>query len=46
MYCNWYPSKQAHHQQVPTWNYCVVHAHGRIQIRDDARFVRKSDSSP
>ncbi len=38
---NWYPSKQAHHQQVPTWNYSVVHAHGRIQIRDDSRFVRR-----
>ncbi|HHQ4773408.1 MULTISPECIES: FMN-binding negative transcriptional regulator [Aeromonas] len=38
---NWYPSKKAHHQQVPTWNYSVVHAHGRIQIRDDARFVRR-----
>ncbi|MBL0676097.1 FMN-binding negative transcriptional regulator [Aeromonas dhakensis] len=38
---NWYPGKQVHHQQVPTWNYSVVHAHGRIQIRDDARFVRR-----
>lgn len=38
---NWYPSKQAHHQQVPTWNYAVVHAHGRIRVRDDARFVRR-----
>ena len=38
---NWYPSKKTHHQQVPTWNYSVVHAHGRIQIRDDARFVRR-----
>ncbi len=38
---SWYPSKHEHHQQVPTWNYCVVHAHGRIQIRDDARFVRR-----
>ncbi|WP_429059337.1 FMN-binding negative transcriptional regulator [Aeromonas veronii] len=38
---NWYPSKKAHHQQVPTWNYSVVHAHGRIQIHDDARFVRR-----
>ena len=30
-----------HHQQVPTWNYSVVHAHGRIRIHDDARFVRR-----
>ena len=38
---SWYPSKQEHHQQVPTWNYAVVHAHGRIRVRDDARFVRR-----
>ncbi|MEI4929808.1 FMN-binding negative transcriptional regulator [Aeromonas caviae] len=38
---NWYPGKQVHHQQVPTWNYAVVHAHGRIRVRDDARFVRR-----
>lgn len=38
---SWYPSKHDHHKQVPTWNYSVVHAHGRIQIRDDARFVRR-----
>ncbi len=37
---SWYPGKHEHHQQVPTWNYSVVHAHGRILIRDDARFVR------
>ena len=37
---NWYPSKHATHRQVPTWNYEVVHAHGRIAIRDDERFVR------
>src|SRR5690349_12790367 len=27
---NWYPSKQEAHRQVPTWNYQVVHVHGRI----------------
>lgn len=37
---NWYPSKHEQHRQVPTWNYIVVHAHGRITIRDDERFVR------
>ena len=36
----WYPSKHEHHKQVPTWNYVVVHAHGRIRIRDDEKFVR------
>ncbi len=37
---NWYPSKHEFHKQVPTWNYIVVHAYGRITIRDDERFVR------
>ena len=37
---NWYPSKHDFHRQVPTWNYRVVHAHGRVTIRDDERFVR------
>lgn len=36
----WYPSKHEHHKDVPTWNYRVVHAHGRIRIHDDERFVR------
>ncbi|OZI36259.1 transcriptional regulator [Bordetella genomosp. 1] len=37
---NWYPSKHEHHRQVPTWNYQVVHVHGRLRIVDDERFVR------
>jgi transcriptional regulator len=37
---NWYPSKHEAHRQVPTWNYEVVHVHGRLTIRDDERFVR------
>lgn len=37
---NWYPSKHEAHRQVPTWNYRVVHVHGRLAIRDDERFVR------
>ncbi|MEH6368021.1 MULTISPECIES: FMN-binding negative transcriptional regulator [Pseudomonadaceae] len=37
---NWYPSKHEEHRQVPTWNYQVVHAHGRLRLRDDERFVR------
>ena len=37
---NWYPSKHELHRQVPTWNYRVVHVHGRVRIRDDERFVR------
>ena len=37
---NWYPSKHEAHQQVPTWNYEVVHAHGRLTVVDDERFIR------
>lgn len=36
----WYPSKHESHRQVPTWNYRVVHAHGRIAVHDDERYVR------
>ncbi len=37
---NWYPSKHETHRQVPTWNYQVVHVHGKMHIRDDPQFVR------
>jgi transcriptional regulator len=37
---NWYPSKHELHRQVPTWNYRVVHVHGKLYIHDDERFVR------
>ncbi|WP_440534615.1 FMN-binding negative transcriptional regulator [Variovorax sp. YR566] len=36
----WFPSKHEFHKQVPTWNYIVVHAYGRVTIRDDERYVR------
>ena len=37
---NWYPSKHEFHRRVPTWNYRVVHVHGRLYSRDNERFVR------
>jgi transcriptional regulator len=37
---NWYPSKAETEREVPTWNYIVVHAHGRLVIRDDEGYVR------
>lgn len=37
---NWYPSKHELHRQVPTWNYQIVHVHGKLRIRDDEKFVR------
>lgn len=38
---NWYPSKHEFHRQVPTWNYQLVHVHGKLRIRDDEPFLRK-----
>jgi len=35
----WYPSKQEFHKQVPTWNYQVVHAHGRARLREDKNYL-------
>lgn len=37
---SWYPSKAEHHKVVPTWNYAVVHAHGRLRALDDAPWLR------
>jgi transcriptional regulator len=37
---NWYPSKQVSHEVVPTYNYAVVHVHGRLVPIDDPRWVR------
>ncbi|PWU30376.1 MULTISPECIES: FMN-binding negative transcriptional regulator [unclassified Pseudomonas] len=37
---NWYPSKHVAHEQVPTWNYQVVHVRGTLRVVDDERFVR------
>lgn len=37
---NWYPSKHELHRQVPTWNYEVVHVHGRLTVQDEEKFVR------
>ncbi|RKF34545.1 FMN-binding negative transcriptional regulator [Paraburkholderia fungorum] len=36
----WYPSKHETHRQVPTYNYMVVHAHGRIVVHEDEAFLR------
>ncbi len=37
---NHYPSKAEHGKAVPTWNYEVVHARGRIHWRHDADSLR------
>ena len=37
---NWYPSKHETGREVPTWNYAVVHVHGRLRVIDDAAWLR------
>jgi transcriptional regulator len=37
---SWYPSKAATAKVVPTWNYAVVHAHGRLRVTEDAAWLR------
>jgi transcriptional regulator len=37
----WYPSKAEHAKVVPTWNYAVAHAYGRLEvIQDQAWLIR------
>ena len=35
----WYPGKQEHGKEVPTWNYVVVHAYGPLHIVNDAGWM-------
>lgn len=37
---NWYPTKQQTHREVPTWNYAVVHVHGRLRVIEDPSWLR------
>ena len=37
---SWYVSQAETRKFVPTWNYTVVHAHGRIRFIDDAKWLR------
>jgi transcriptional regulator len=36
----WYPSKEEHHQVVPTWNYVSVHIHGSVRAIEDQHWLR------
>jgi transcriptional regulator len=36
----WYPSKAETGKVVPTWNYIVVHAYGRLRVHDDPAWLR------
>jgi transcriptional regulator len=35
----WYPSKAEHGKAVPTWNYAVVHAYGRLETVHDQAWL-------
>lgn len=37
---SWYPAKREHGRVVPTWNYQVVHAHGRLRLIDDPEWLQ------
>src|SRR5690242_9176313 len=37
----WYPGKQTHGREVPTWNYIAVHAHGTLETFDDPVALRE-----
>jgi transcriptional regulator len=36
---SWYESKREHGKVVPTFNYCVVHAHGALRAIDDPAWL-------
>jgi transcriptional regulator len=37
---NWYPSKHETGREVPSWNYAVVHVHGRLRVIEDSVWLR------
>lgn len=37
----WYPGKQTHGKEVPTWNYIAVHAHGTLETFEDPAALRQ-----
>lgn len=38
---NWYPTKHDTGREVPTWNYAVVHVHGRLRVVEDKAWLRQ-----
>ncbi|MCG2585016.1 FMN-binding negative transcriptional regulator [Massilia sp. TS11] len=36
---SWYEGKASHHREVPTYNYAVVHAHGRLRAIEDPQWL-------
>lgn len=37
---NWYPTTRETGREVPTWNYAVVHVHGRLRVTCDRAWLR------
>ena len=37
---SWYATKREHGKAVPTWNYAVVHVHGRLRTIEDPAWLR------
>ncbi len=37
---NWYPTKRETGREVPTWNYAVLHVHGRLRVIDDPAWLK------
>lgn len=37
---SWYPTKAGTGKAVPTWNYVAVHAHGPLEVFEDAERLR------
>lgn len=38
---SWYETKRQTHKVVPTWNYAVVHSHGRMRAIEDEAWLRR-----
>jgi transcriptional regulator len=38
---SWYPSKAVNGKVVPTWNYEIVHAHGKLVAHDDVEWLER-----
>jgi len=36
---SWYATKQEHGKVVPTWNYKVVHAHGKLSLNQESDWI-------
>ena len=38
---SWYEAKREHGKVVPTWNYAIVQAYGRMRVMDDAQWLQQ-----